>query len=130
MGTHPIFESDFDCLTEMFRKRLIRVRRLPLPVTADSLSCRPLSICPYLHKNDPLETNRDRIRSQKLSQKVRIEDRINNLHFKDKFVETKENVSTKLHHFEDRAKIQYQEKKALSRLQRERIKEKSAQNVE
>jgi len=23
MGTHPIFESDFDCLTDMFRKRLL-----------------------------------------------------------------------------------------------------------
>jgi len=36
MGTHPIFESDFDCLTEMIRfgRRHFRLLPLSLPPSA------------------------------------------------------------------------------------------------
>merc|ERR1712130_884790 len=41
MGTHPIFESDFDCLTEKFRMKLIG--ELKVPELHDELTRRGLS---------------------------------------------------------------------------------------
>merc|ERR1712110_125914 len=38
MGTHPIFESDFDCLTENLIKMLSRVARIPLRAITRKLS--------------------------------------------------------------------------------------------
>merc|ERR1712131_182828 len=45
MGTHPIFESDFDCLTECFLESLPQLR-LDLPDTV-LLSLIPGSVMPF-----------------------------------------------------------------------------------
>merc|ERR1711962_77910 len=53
MGTHPIFESDFDCLTEkMFRQNLGLIRKLSLSqirnsnlIITDSAAARLNEIC-------------------------------------------------------------------------------------
>merc|ERR1712110_799741 len=37
MGTHPIFESDFDCLTEMLSRTLIRRVHLSRPVAGGAV---------------------------------------------------------------------------------------------
>merc|ERR1712131_494002 len=54
MGTHPIFESDFDCLTEIFRMSIIRQVRyagqVPRVLRKDYASMR------WWNDQQPLET--------------------------------------------------------------------------
>merc|ERR1711937_959323 len=58
MGTHPIFESDFDCLTEMFRsviRNAVRINKIP--VRAASEATFEFGACPmYLLEEGPPTT--------------------------------------------------------------------------
>merc|ERR1711990_817715 len=48
MGTHPIFESDFDCLTECFPVSLVQSSTPPVPcmVVIKPSTCWLISVCP------------------------------------------------------------------------------------
>merc|ERR1712131_260604 len=43
MGTHPIFESDFDCLTDLRKAKMKRISDLKVPELHDELTKRGLS---------------------------------------------------------------------------------------
>jgi len=52
MGTHPIFESDFDCLTEIAVMTIIKEYRVVLPITVDEYQVAQLYSVAESSKNE------------------------------------------------------------------------------
>merc|ERR1711953_111757 len=69
MGTHPIFESDFDCLTEMLKRLL--VNQTKLFSRAKTTSARP-PINPKGKFDDKTEADLEAVKRMPASQKGKL----------------------------------------------------------